>query len=67
MQPNLLRAKIVENQLSQKEVAKALGLSENTMTKRLSGKTAFNTDEVIKLCDLLNIVDDVEKSRIFLS
>ena len=67
MESNILKAKIVERGYTQGEVAKKLGISPNTLTTRMNGTKCFNTDEVSKLCEILEIRDDSEKCRIFLS
>ena len=51
---NALRAKIVENGMTQREVAKQIGISEKTFSLKMnSGK--FGLDEAEKMIDLLNI------------
>ena len=53
---NALRAEIVRNGLTQKEVAKLLGISEKTFISRM--KTGiFGTDEVKILIEHLGIND----------
>jgi cyanate lyase len=67
MKKNLLIAKIKENDMTQRSVAAAIGISENTFTSRVNGRTSFDTMEVRALCNLLHIDDDAEKVRIFLT
>lgn len=51
---NLLRAKIVENGMTQEEVAKAIGITPKTFSLKInSGK--FGLDEADKLIELLKI------------
>lgn len=57
MNANLLRSKIVEMGFTQSEVAKSIGISANSMSRKLSGKREFRLSEVIKICDLLKITD----------
>lgn len=63
---NRLVGKIAENGLTQGDVARALGVSANTFSARINGKSYFNTDEVERLCQILCITDDAEKAQIFL-
>ena len=62
-----LIGKIAENGYTQKSLAKKLGMSENTLGSRINGKSSFNVDEVMALCEILNISDNAEKAAIFLS
>jgi DNA-binding XRE family transcriptional regulator len=41
---------------TQKELAKSLGISEQTLTRKLK-KRVFGTDEAAKIVELLNIDD----------
>lgn len=64
LQPNLLKAAIVRAGLTQGEFAQKIGISQNTLTSRLSGETSFNIDEVDKTKDVLSI-DNSEIIAIF--
>ena len=57
MNSRLLRAKMVENGLSQKQCAAMIGISENSLCRKCIGKRKFNIEEVAKLCAILNISD----------
>lgn len=51
---NLIRAKIVENGMTQKQVAQAIGMTAKTFTDKMkSGK--FGLDEADKMISLLKI------------
>jgi hypothetical protein len=68
---NELKGKIVAAGFSQHALAMAMSqagckTSKNTLSKKVNGLAPFNTDEVICLCDLLNIRDNDEKAYIFL-
>lgn len=67
MNANLLKGKIVAAGLTQYELADKLGISRNTMTSRLSGRSSFTLEEVHRICELLPITDNSEKVDIFLS
>lgn len=64
---NKLKGKIAESGLTLGAFAKKIGFAQNTLSSRLSGRTAFNLDEVEKICLVLGITDDSEKMRIFLA
>lgn len=50
-----LRGKIVEKYGSQQEFAKALSISENTLSLKLNNKVRFTSDDIIQISDLLDI------------
>lgn len=53
---NLLKSYMVKAGYTQKELAKLLGISEQTLTRKLR-KRVFGTDEAAKIVELLNIDD----------
>lgn len=54
MNANKIKAKIVECGMTQGEVAKIIGISANSFTRKLLGKRDFLLSEVIALCSVLN-------------
>ena len=66
MQVNKLKSRIVEAGYTQKSLAKAMGISKNTLNSKINGKTQFNLKEVDTLCELLAICAPEEKAQIFL-
>ncbi|MBO5569619.1 MAG: helix-turn-helix transcriptional regulator [Clostridia bacterium] len=58
--------KMVEAGYTQKSLADEINLSENTLGSRINGKSAFDTDEIEKICAAFGITDPVEKATIFL-
>lgn len=64
---NLFKSVIVRKGYTQEMLATALDMSVNTMSSRMTGKSCFNTDEIDKICDLLDINDNSEKAAIFLA
>lgn len=55
---NLLRAEIVRAGMTQKTVAKSLGMSENTFSKKINtGK--FGVEDAEKMIKLLGIQDPI--------
>lgn len=63
---NLLKGKMVERGYSQKELAKAIGISDNTLSSRMCLHTPLNTDEIERICDILDITEPNDKINIFL-
>lgn len=53
---NLLKSYMVKVGYTQKELAKSLGISEQTLTRKLK-KRVFGTDEAAKIVELLSIDD----------
>lgn len=64
---NLLRAAMAKSGYTQKQLADCIGISPNTFSSRMVGKSKFDTDEADKICDTLNILSNDEKVAIFLS
>ena len=56
----MLKAKIVEKGESQKSVAMAIGISENSLSRKIAGKREFRLSEVLKLCDFLKIDNPID-------
>lgn len=55
---NKLRGKIIEVYGSQKDFAKALGISEQSVTAKLNKRTDFSQGDIIKWCSLLGIAKE---------
>ena len=55
MNASKLKAKIVERGMTQGEVAKIIGISPNSLSRKLLGKRDFLLSEVIALCSALEI------------
>ncbi|WP_195618448.1 DUF739 family protein [Clostridium paraputrificum] len=53
-----LRGRIVEKFGTQGRFAKALGVSERTLSLKLNNKIFFSQDEIAKISKLLNITLD---------
>ena len=52
---NKLRGRIVEKYGTQEEFAKKLGISKNSLSLKMNGKTSFSQADVIKWSELLGI------------
>lgn len=55
---NKLRGRIIEKYGTQGRFAKAMGVSERTLSLKLNNKIFFSQDEITKISELLNIVSD---------
>lgn len=67
MKANLLRGEIIAKGLTLEGLAKKIGISRNSMSAKLNGRTQFNADEIEKICTALGICDSERKVEIFLS
>ncbi len=64
VQTNSLKGLFVERGLSYAEVAKAIGVSESTMNRRMKSHI-FGSDEIQKLIELLGISQEKATSIFF--
>ena len=62
-----LKSEMAASGITQKKLAELLGISENTLSKCLTGKRSFDTDEASAICELLGITDNNRKAEIFLA
>lgn len=64
---NLLKAAIARAGMTQEKLAEAIGITGNTLSAKILGRSYFDTEEIDKICDVLSIVDNNEKADIFLA
>lgn len=62
-----LKGLMAEKGITQKALAEKIGVSKNTISSRLKGKSKFNTEEIKHICSVLEIIDNEFKNDIFLS
>ena len=62
-----LKGLIIAAGMTQKEVAKKIGISTNTLSNKINGVREFTVGEVIQICDILDITSNAEKAEIFLA
>lgn len=55
MNSNLLRGKMAEKQITQGALAAEIGISENSLSRKLLGKREFRLSEIISICKVLDI------------
>lgn len=53
-----LNGKIVEVYGTRDNFANAFGMSKNTVSRKLNNKVRFSPEDIIKICELLNIPND---------
>lgn len=58
MNRNKLKGRIVEMCGSQKSMAEKLGVTEQTVINKLSGRSQFSLDDVVEWCTILEISKD---------
>lgn len=63
MDPHLigdrLKALMTVNNIKRKDLAKKLGISYNTLTKKLNGQREFGIKEILKIKEILNLDIDL--------
>ena len=57
----LLKAAIVESGMKQSEVAEKIGISYQSFSDKINNKTEFKVNEVISLCEVLDIAERREQ------
>ena len=67
MQGNLLRAEMALKGMSQREVAEMAKISKSAFSAKINGQRPFDTDEAVRVCDVLDIIDNAKKVEIFLT
>ncbi len=55
MNANLLKGKMAEKNVTQAELAEAIGISANSMSRKLLGKRTFTLSEAVAISNYLEI------------
>ena len=66
IQKNILKSKLTLNEITQRDLAKRLGLAEVTINKKVNGAIDFSLEEIAKMKDYLNLTND-EVIEIFIN
>lgn len=53
-----LKGRIIEKYGSQTEFTRKFGVSENTFSMKMNNKVRFTTDDIVKICDMLDIPEE---------
>lgn len=54
---NEIKGKIISKGLTQKDIAKSLGISEKTLSKKINNKGVFNANEIKQMMQILDITN----------
>jgi len=57
---NLLKGAIASNGITQKELAKIIGMSNNSLSRKIQGQREFTLGEVVSICKALNISEPAD-------
>lgn len=60
MNARLLKIKMVEKDITQTTLAHKIGISPQSLSRKMCGKREFRLDEVIRICDCLEIENPKE-------
>ena len=60
MNMNLLKGAIASNGITQKELAKIIGMSNNSLSRKIQGQREFTLGEVVSICKALNISEPAD-------
>lgn len=60
-----LRALLIENNLTNEDMSKKLGISKQSFSMKINNKREFKTSEIYKLVCLLNLTNSVDIMNIF--
>lgn len=63
----LLKSVMDEAHVTQTQLAKAVGIGRGTLNTKINGHRSFDTEEIIAICEYLNITDLSTRAQIFLS
>ncbi|MBQ6508130.1 MAG: helix-turn-helix transcriptional regulator [Flexilinea sp.] len=63
---NVIRSRLAYLSMSQKDLADRLGISKNTMSSRMTGRSSFTVEEMDQICDILGFDKVTEAKSIFL-
>lgn len=58
---------MAEANVTQEQLAKAVGMGRGTLSTKMNGHRSFNTEEIVAICDFLQIADPTKRAEIFLS
>lgn len=67
MNLNKIKGKIAEQGKKKSDSAQYIGITPQSLNKKLNGKVKMTTEDAKKVCEFLNIVDYIERTEIFLS
>lgn len=67
MEKSLIKYWLSKNNMSQKELANKLGITENTLSLKINGSLSTTTKDALKICEILHINSLEDRAKIFLN
>lgn len=67
MEKGLIKYWLSKNNMSQKELANKLGITENTLSLKINGSLSTTTKDALKICEILHINSLEDRAKIFLN
>lgn len=67
MKAVLLRAEMAIAGMNQRQLAEKAKISKSAFSAKINGQRPFDTDEAVRICEVLGITDNNKKCNIFLS
>ena len=61
----ILRNLIKEKGFKLKYIAQKMGITYYTLQRKINNEVTFNSEEILKLCDILNLKDLKKREKIF--
>lgn len=56
-----------QKRLAEEMTARGVKMSENTLSSKMTGRSKFDTDDADVICEILGLVNPVERAAIFLA
>lgn len=60
---NKLRGLLAERHITQEALAREIGMTKGTMSRKMRGESKFSWDEVVKIIRSLNLLNDEDELR----
>ena len=67
MEKSLIKYWLSKNNMSQKQLANKLGITENTLSLKINGSLSTTTKDALKICEILHINSLEDRAKIFLN
>ena len=67
MNERLLKSELAKKAMTQKDLAKALNITESTMVRKINGKSEFSTSEIKKITEVFQLPITSEFKDLFFS
>lgn len=67
MNERILKSELAKKAMTQKDLAKALNITESTMVRKINGKSEFSTSEIKKITEVFQLPITSEFKDLFFS